>query len=89
LRLRKKAEADDGDGRLNTGNLGEGVFNILRRFCRALQRGALRELQIDEGVALVFGGEEAAGETSTDKEHARTKDKDDDDGDAGLADEPA
>src|SRR4029077_14004310 len=60
----EQAEADDAREVLDAGRAGENLLNLFRCRCRSLQRSRIRELHVDEEVALVFIGQEARGQTA-------------------------
>ena len=55
----EQAEANNGRGVLDAWRIGEDLLNLSRRCARAFQRSRVRKLHVDEGIALVFIGQEA------------------------------
>ncbi len=69
----EQAEAYDGGDGLDAGDLVQRVLHVLRGGGGALQGGALRQLQRDEGVALIFRGQEAARDALAQQQDARAE----------------
>jgi hypothetical protein len=65
------------------------VFHIFGGLSGALQRGAFGQLQVDEGVALVFGGEKPSRQPCAEQDDEDADAGDDQNADERLADKPA
>ena len=48
---------------MDAGRFGEDLLDLSRHCARAFQRSRIRKLHVDEGIALVFIGQEARGQT--------------------------
>src|SRR4029077_6785020 len=60
----EQAEADDAGRVSDARHIGEDLLNLTRHGAGALQRSRIRKLHVDEGIALVFIGQEAGGQTA-------------------------